>query len=139
MQYEAYIPLAIKTLTRLAEEVRQLIKSPNSSLSLQNDAKVESGVSSQIALNVPRLLRIVVAHRLGEVPAKEASIFIGVSSPHRKEAFVACEWLLESIKRDAQIWKKEWYEDDLLHPHLGPDGSLPNATWKENFKPIVRP
>ncbi|KAG5647941.1 hypothetical protein DXG03_006975 [Asterophora parasitica] len=35
-----------------------------------------------------------------------------VSSPHRKEAFVACEYILEAIKQKAQIWKREYYEGE---------------------------
>ena len=35
---------------------------------------------------------------------------IAVSSPHRKEAFVACEKILEDVKKKAQIWKREYYE-----------------------------
>jgi len=37
---------------------------------------------------------------------------IAVSSPHRKEAFVACESILEGVKRKAQIWKREYYEGE---------------------------
>ena len=37
---------------------------------------------------------------------------IAVSSPHRKEAFVACEYILEEVKRKAQIWKREYYEGE---------------------------
>jgi molybdopterin synthase catalytic subunit len=47
---------------------------------------------------------------LGTVPVGEPSIVIAVSSPHRKEAFVACELILEEVKLKAQIWKREYYE-----------------------------
>ena len=59
---------------------------------------------------VSPLLHCVVHHRLGVVPVGEASIAIAVSSPHRKEAFVACEYLLEQVKLSVPIWKKEVYE-----------------------------
>ena len=52
----------------------------------------------------------MVHHRLGLVPVGEASIVIAVSSPHRKEAFVACEYILEQVKLNVPIWKKEVYE-----------------------------
>ena len=42
----------------------------------------------------------------------DPSVVIAVSSPHRKEAFVACESILEDIKLKAQIWKREYYEND---------------------------
>jgi len=48
---------------------------------------------------------------------------IAVSSPHRKEAFIACEKILEDVKKSAQIWKREFYE--------GEDEST--AEWKENY------
>lgn len=68
------------------------------------------------------LLRCAVYHRLGTVPVGDPSIVIAVSSPHRKEAFVACESILEDIKLKAQIWKREYYESD------GED----EAEWKAN-------
>ena len=42
----------------------------------------------------------------------EPSIVIAVSSPHRKEAFMACEHILEEVKLKAQIWKREFYEGE---------------------------
>ncbi|PPR05703.1 hypothetical protein CVT26_008944 [Gymnopilus dilepis] len=69
------------------------------------------------------LIRCAIHHRLGTVPVGEASIVIAVSSPHRKEAFKACEEILEEVKRKAQIWKREYYE--------GEDEE--NAEWKRNY------
>jgi molybdopterin synthase catalytic subunit len=71
---------------------------------------------------VSPLLRCAVHHRLGVVPVGEASIVIAVSSPHRKEAFVACEYLLEQLKLNVAIWKKEVYESG-------------EPRWKENYPP----
>ncbi|KAK0436636.1 Molybdopterin biosynthesis MoaE [Desarmillaria tabescens] len=56
------------------------------------------------------LIRCAVYHRIGVVPIGEPSIVIAVSSPHRKEAFVVCEKILEQVKQKAQIWKREYYE-----------------------------
>lgn len=53
-----------------------------------------------------------VVHRLGTVPAGEASVAVAASAPHRKEAFAAAEWLMEQIKRDVPIWKCEHRSDD---------------------------
>jgi molybdopterin synthase catalytic subunit len=63
---------------------------------------------------------------LGEVPVGEASIVIAVSSPHRREAFEACEFVLEEVKKQAQIWKREWYLDDGASKD-------DQSAWKENF------
>ncbi|KAF8807353.1 Molybdopterin biosynthesis MoaE [Phlegmacium glaucopus] len=68
------------------------------------------------------LIRCAIHHRLGTVAVGEPSIVIAVSSPHRKEAFVASEEILEEVKRRAQIWKREYYE--------GEDEN--DAEWKEN-------
>lgn len=56
------------------------------------------------------LIRSAVHHRLGEVPVGQPSIVIAVSSPHRREAFEACEFILEEVKLKAQIWKREYYK-----------------------------
>lgn len=54
-----------------------------------------------------RLAGWVVVHRLGRVPVGEASLLLGVSAPHRPEAFEACCYLLERLKAEVPIWKKE--------------------------------
>ena len=84
-----------------------------------NGSRSEHHTSTQSASPI---LRCSVHHRLGTVPVGEPSIVIAVSSPHRKEAFVACEYILEEIKRKAQIWKREFYE--------GKEEA--EAEWKEN-------
>jgi molybdopterin synthase catalytic subunit len=56
------------------------------------------------------ILHCSIYHRLGIVPVGEASIVIAVSSPHRKEAFVACEYILEQVKLKVPIWKEEIYD-----------------------------
>jgi len=53
------------------------------------------------------LKKALLVHRLGRVSVGEASLLIAVSSPHRGEAFEACRWILESLKKDVPIWKKE--------------------------------
>ena len=50
---------------------------------------------------------VAMAHRTGHVGPQEPIVAIHVASPHRKEAFVACEWLIDELKRQAPIWKKE--------------------------------
>ena len=51
-----------------------------------------------------------LAHRTGSGPA-EPIVAIHVSSKHRKEAFQACSWLIDELKAQAPIWKKEVRED----------------------------
>jgi molybdopterin synthase catalytic subunit len=45
-------------------------------------------------------------HRIGEVKAGEASLWVEMVAPHRGEAFAACQFLIEEMKRVVPIWKK---------------------------------
>lgn len=55
--------------------------------------------------------RVTLQHRLGLIPAGEASIAIAAAAPHRDEAFAACRYVIEEVKRRLPIWKKELYAD----------------------------
>ncbi len=47
-----------------------------------------------------------LVHRVGRVNVNEASLWVEIVSPHRAEAFDACRWLIDEMKRVAPIWKK---------------------------------
>ena len=47
-----------------------------------------------------------LVHRVGLVKAGESSLWVEVVAPHRGEAFAACQWLIDEMKRVAPIWKK---------------------------------
>jgi len=51
--------------------------------------------------------RLAVRHRLGRIPAGEASIAIAAAAPHRTQAFEACRFVIEEVKRRIPVWKKE--------------------------------
>jgi molybdopterin synthase catalytic subunit len=51
--------------------------------------------------------RIAVRHRLGTIPVGEASIAIAAAAPHRAQAFEACRFVIEEVKRRIPVWKKE--------------------------------
>jgi molybdopterin synthase catalytic subunit len=55
--------------------------------------------------------RVMLQHRLGLVPAGEASIAIAAAAPHRAEAFDACRYVIEAVKQRLPIWKKEYRVD----------------------------
>jgi molybdopterin synthase catalytic subunit len=55
--------------------------------------------------------RIMLQHRLGDIPAGEASIAIAAAAPHRDEAFAACRYVIEEIKKRLPVWKKELRAD----------------------------
>jgi molybdopterin synthase catalytic subunit len=50
---------------------------------------------------------ITLQHRLGLVPLGEASIAIAAAAPHRDDAFAACRYVIEEVKKRLPIWKKE--------------------------------
>jgi molybdopterin synthase catalytic subunit len=47
-----------------------------------------------------------IVHRIGEVKVNEPSLWVEVIAPHRGEAFAACQWLIDEMKRVVPIWKK---------------------------------
>ncbi|MBI4326852.1 MAG: molybdenum cofactor biosynthesis protein MoaE [Chloroflexi bacterium] len=47
-----------------------------------------------------------LVHRIGVVPVHEPSLWVEVMAPHRGEAFAACQWLIDEMKRVVPIWKK---------------------------------
>ena len=52
-----------------------------------------------------------ILHRIGTLEVGEAAVAITVSSAHRAEAFEACRFVIEEIKKRVPIWKKEIFED----------------------------
>jgi len=51
--------------------------------------------------------RVMLQHRLGVIPVGEASIAIAAAAPHRAEAFAACRFVIEEVKKRLPVWKKE--------------------------------
>ena len=47
-----------------------------------------------------------LVHRLGVIKVGEPSLWIEVVAPHRGEAFAACQWIIDQMKRLVPIWKK---------------------------------
>ena len=55
----------------------------------------------------PELGRVVLLHRVGEVPVGESAVVVAVSAPHRAEAFDAARFGIDSLKATVPIWKRE--------------------------------
>ncbi len=92
LEYEAYAPMAEKKLREIAAE-----------------AKAQwPGVE------------VAVVHRVGTLSPGELAVVIAVSAPHRKEAFRGCEFVIDRLKQDVPIWKKEFAEDGEVWVGLGP-------------------
>jgi molybdopterin synthase catalytic subunit len=82
LEYEVYAPMATKLLRTMAEEAAQ-----------RWDCRI-----------------VRVAHAQGVVPPGQASVVIQVGTPHRTEAFTACRYLIDRIKHELPIWKREVFE-----------------------------
>jgi molybdopterin synthase catalytic subunit len=54
---------------------------------------------------------LYVAHRLGELAPGEISVVVAASCPHRAEAFSACRWVIDELKKRAPIWKEEFSDE----------------------------
>jgi molybdopterin synthase catalytic subunit len=81
LEYEAYVPLAIKEGERvIAEAIEQF------------------GV-----------LHASCVHRTGLLEIGDCAVWVGVSAPHRDEAFKACRYIIDALKVRLPIWKKEHY------------------------------
>ena len=79
IEYEAYEPMAEKRLAETEREVKRRWST--------------NGVK--------------IVHRVGGLAVGELSVAVAVSSPHRAEAFEACRYAIETIKRDVPMWKRE--------------------------------
>ena len=57
---------------------------------------------------------VALIHRLGRLEIGETSVLIAVSSPHRRAAFEACRYGIDTLKQTVPIWKKEYFEDGAV-------------------------
>ncbi|MCI0706989.1 MAG: molybdenum cofactor biosynthesis protein MoaE [Ignavibacteriae bacterium] len=85
LEYEAYEPMAVNIMERLVRQVNETW-----------------GV------------RASIVHRVGSVPIGESSVVIAAASAHRDEAFKACRFLIDELKRVVPIWKREHFEDGTV-------------------------
>jgi molybdopterin synthase catalytic subunit len=83
LDYEAYEEMAQKQMGELASE-----------------ARARFGVR-----------HATIVHRLGRLTVGETSVLIVVASAHRAQAFEACRWLIDTLKKTVPIWKKETFAD----------------------------
>jgi len=50
---------------------------------------------------------VAVSHRVGRLSVGDAAVVIAVASPHRAEAFAVCRAIIETIKTDLPVWKRQ--------------------------------
>jgi len=56
-------------------------------------------------------VRLSMVHRLGSLGIGDIAVAIAASSPHRPEAFAACRFAIDRLKKSVPIWKKELWLD----------------------------
>lgn len=82
LEYQVYAPMAQAQLEKLVQEVDQRWG-----------------------------LKCAILHRYGYIPVGETAVVVCVASSHRAEAFDACRWAIDTLKKDVPIWKKEFCPD----------------------------
>jgi molybdopterin synthase catalytic subunit len=83
LDFEAYKPMAISEMRKIAER----------------------------AVEKYSLNKIAIHHRIDSLAIGEVPVVIAVSAPHRKAAFAACEYCIDTLKETVPIWKKEYFQD----------------------------
>ena len=83
LTYEAYIPMALKKLEQIGDEVKEKWGD----------------------------IEIAITHRVGGLAISDVAVVIAVSTPHRKAAYEANQYAIERIKEIVPIWKKEHWEN----------------------------
>ena len=70
--------------------------------------------------------RVAILHRTGVLAIGEASVGIAVASPHRREAFEACQYAIDRLKSTVPIWKKEVWSNG--EQWIGWEGQQPDGS-----------
>jgi molybdopterin synthase catalytic subunit len=82
LDYEAFVPLAVKSFERIASEAADRWPS----------------------------VTLAIHHRIGRLEIGDASVVIAAASPHRADAFAASRYAIERIKQISPIWKHEHFD-----------------------------
>jgi molybdopterin synthase catalytic subunit len=69
----------------------------------------EATIAEFVAAAIARfaLTDAAVIHRVGPIPPGEPIVLVLTAAPHRREAFLACDYLMDYLKSRAPLWKKE--------------------------------
>ena len=57
---------------------------------------------------------VALEHRIGALGLGEISVAVAAAAPHRDEAFIACRYVIDEMKRRVPIWKREYYTDGTV-------------------------
>ena len=58
-----------------------------------------------------RVNQLDIIHRVGQLALGDQIVYVGVSSPHREEAFACAQFVMDYLKKEAPFWKKETRKD----------------------------
>lgn len=83
LDFSTYKPMAIKEMQKIAE----------------------------LALENFKIHKIAIHHAEGMLLIGDIPVIITASAKHRKAAFKACEFAIDTLKETVPIWKKEYFED----------------------------
>jgi molybdopterin synthase catalytic subunit len=83
LDFSAYEPMALKEMQKIAD----------------------------LALEKFNIKKIAIHHAIGMLQIGEIPVIITASSKHRKDAFLACEFAIDTLKETVPIWKKEYFTD----------------------------
>ena len=84
LEYEAYPEMAEKTMAQIGDEIQ---------------------------VKWPSVSNVAIVHRTGVLEIGQASVMIAVATPHRAEAFAACQYAIDRLKQIVPVWKKEVWSD----------------------------
>jgi molybdopterin synthase catalytic subunit len=99
---------AVVTFQGVTREVEKLDYEAYAEMAEERIAEI-----ARAAVERHGLCAAAVEHRVGEVPLSEPSVCVAVSAPHRGEAFAGAREIIDRVKAEAPIWKKEderWVE-----------------------------
>jgi molybdopterin synthase catalytic subunit len=72
---------------------------------------------------------VFIVHRIGKLLPNEPIVAVVVASQHRKNAFEACEFIIDFLKTDAPFWKKEISDQDELWVQNRVEDNQKKASW----------
>jgi len=85
-----------------------------------------AAIADQARARWPALGRLALLHRTGLLGVGEASVAVGVSAPHRAEAFEAARFCIDTLKATVPIWKREaWDGGEDWSACASPVGEVP--------------
>ncbi len=83
LEFEAYVPMALAEMNIIAQHIEAAWDAAH----------------------------VVMHHRVGTLAISDIAVIIAVSTPHRKAAFEACQYGIDTLKQTVPIWKKEIFTD----------------------------